>query len=163
MAIFRKAKAADAPLLAKLWKDFMREQTKILLKRNPDVGKHSLLKPNAYLSSEKHFYSLIKDKNTCIYLAEDNGEVVAYSVLQIRKTLPIFRVQRVGHFSDLYVRPKYRGRGITSKFKEEAIKWFKSQKITELSIRVFDGNEPAHSIYKKWGFFDYHIELRRKL
>lgn len=163
MISFRKAMPDDSSILAKLWKDFMHEQNNALLKLNHNVGIHSSIKYSAYLTSKAHFNSLLKDKNSFIQVAEHNGNIVAYSVSQIRKTVPIFNIARVGHFSDLYVTPKYRGRRITSKFKEEAIKWFKKRKIKEMSISVFVGNEPAHSIYKKWGFFDYHTEMRRKL
>jgi hypothetical protein len=32
-----------------------------------------------------------------------------------------------------------------------------------LSLPVYNDKPDAHAIYKKWGFFDYYIEMRKEL
>ena len=46
---------------------------------------------------------------------------------------------------------------------KEACKWFKKHGIKHITIGVNPENERAHLIYKKWGFFDFRIEMRNKI
>ncbi len=62
--------------------------------------------------------------------------------------------------SDLYVKKGFRGMGIASAFKKEAFRWFRKKGVKYASIMFFVGNERAHKIYNKWGFFDFHMEMR---
>ena len=81
----------------------------------------------------------------------------------IKDNIPIFELKELGYFSDLYVKKQFRKLGISSKLRDEAIKWFKKKKMKYISIALYPDNKFAHSVYKKWGFMDYHIEMRREI
>ena len=74
-----------------------------------------------------------------------------------------YKIKKIGYISDLFIIRNYRAKGISSRFKDEAIKWFKKKNIKHISIAVHRENKLAYSIYRKWGFLDYHIELRKKI
>ena len=68
--------------------------------------------------------------------------------------------------SKTYKLIKYKkGRPIYSRNlnKDATYKWFRKKGVKTLSIKVYDANKFAHDIYKKWGFKNYHIELRKKI
>jgi len=98
-----------------------------------------------------------------VLIAEVDGKVAGYSLLYVITAPPVFRIHRLGHIGELYVREKYRGLGVGSKLYGEATKWFRRKRIRHLSLVVLKGNDLPHSIYEKWGFFDNFIEMRKKL
>jgi GNAT superfamily N-acetyltransferase len=161
--IIRKAKLSDAPAILELWKEFIKYHSEVLIKKEKRLIPHLKNKKDAPELFLKYVKKCIRSKNYLINVAEDGNKLIGYSLLQIRNTIPIFKIEKTGHFCDLFVKKEYRGKKISSKFKEEAIKWFEKKGVKYLSIQVYPGNEHAHNIYKNWGFFDYHIEMRRKI
>jgi len=81
----------------------------------------------------------------------------------IKKNTPIFSLEKLGHISDLFVRKKFRGIGISSMFRDEAIRWFKKKRMKYATLDVYPDNVIPYKIYKKWGFFDFHLEMRKKI
>jgi GNAT superfamily N-acetyltransferase len=161
--IIRKAKISDAPEILGMWKEFMKYHTEDLVKKDKRLIPHLEKKKDAPEIFLKYAKRCIKSRNSVIYVAEEKDKLIALSLLEIKKTIPIFRIEKVGHFGVLFVKKEYRGKGISSRFKDEAIKWFRKKDIKYLSLMVYPGNEHARSIYKKWGFFDFHVEMRRKI
>lgn len=101
-----------------------------------------------------------KDRN--IILALDGVKIVGYAMNVIK---PV--VSKKGSFleakiSDLFVLKAYRDKGIASALYRESLKWFKQRKCSYLQIFVYDKN-PARQIYKKWGFKDFVVNMKKKL
>lgn len=63
-----------------------------------------------------------------------------------------------GTLQHIYIDSEHRGKGLASKFHEKAMEWFKDNGCEFVSLRVLDVN-PAHDIYKKWGFKDSMEEM----
>ena len=161
--IIRKAKVKEAPLIAGLWVEFMKDHDAIVLKRDKRLKPHVEKNKGAKKNFEQYAAKCIKSRNSQLYVAEENGNLVAYSLAIIKKTIPVFKIKELGYFADLYVKKQFRGKGISSRFKDLAIKWFRKRGIKYISIMVYHENKFAHSIYKKWGMFDYHVEMRGKI
>jgi ribosomal protein S18 acetylase RimI-like enzyme len=100
-------------------------------------------------------------KSVAFFIAEERGEIIGYSGGEIEKALGFVKSKRLGHMFNLYVKPEYRKKGIGKKLIKEVLAWFKKNKVKELKILVYPHNKPAHEIYKKLGFKDYIIELRK--
>ncbi len=164
MIEIKKAKLKDVDLIVKLWKEFM---TYLATDMNPEKIKN--LKPffekkkNAEEIFKTYIKKCIRSKNYLLNIAYVDGKPAGYSFLEIKNTIPIFKIEKTGCFNDLFVKKQFRGLKISSKFKEIALKWFKEKGIKNMSISVYSGNEKARDIYKYWGFDDYHIEMRRKI
>lgn len=92
-----------------------------------------------------------------------NGKVAGFNLSFIKENIPIFSLDKFGNIGDLYVKKEFRGLGISTKFKNNAFKWFKSKGLKYASIQLWDKNKNAHNIYRKWGFEDSQIIMRRKL
>ena len=158
--IIRKAKLVDVAEIVKMWKEFINYHDHLLTGDN----KHFFTrKKNAPDIFKKFIQKNIRSKNAMVYIAEINGKIAGYSLAIIRKNIPIHKIKKAGEIVDLFVKKEFRGLGISSKFKDEIIKWFKKKGIEEISLKVYPNNKPAYPIYKKWGFIDYQIEMRKKI
>ncbi|MBU0758417.1 MAG: GNAT family N-acetyltransferase [Nanoarchaeota archaeon] len=159
----RKANLKDAEEITALWKEFMETHAKNIIKKNPEQKKTLERKKNADFLFKKFLIKNIRSRNGLVLVAADGNKMVGYSLNFIKDNIPVFAVEKIGHISDLYVAPEFRGKGISSKFKDMATDWFKKKGMTVASIEVYNENSYAHSIYNKWGFFDSHIELKKMI
>jgi len=161
--IIRKAKVKEARLVADLWIEFMKDHDAIVLKADKRMKPHIKKNKGAKKNFQEFIKKCIRSRNALVYVAEDKGNLVAYVLSTIKKNIPVFQIKELGYFADLYVKKKYRGQGISTKFRDLSIDWFKKRKIKYISIMVYPQNTFAHKIYKKWGMFDSHVELRGKI
>lgn len=163
MITLRKARLVDGDTVVKLWKEFMAEHDKNVIRKNHSLRPYTKKRRNAASQFGKFVRKNIRSRNSIILFAEVNNEPVGYVMSFIKKNVPIFKLDKIGYISDLYVRKGYRKMGISKMFKNWSIKWFKNKGIKHVSIMVNSENRRAHNIYRKWGFNDYVIELRRKV
>lgn len=161
--IIRKATLKDLPTIISLWKEFIKYHNEVLVKRDKKLQPFLAKKKNAVNIIQKYLKDQIKSKNAEIYLAEIKGKPVGYSLIYIKKNIPIFKLERIGDISDLFVKKEFRGKGISNKLKDNAIKWFKKRGIKNMVVNVHCENKSAYSVFKRWGFFDYHLEMRKKI
>jgi len=168
MAItIRKAISKDVPEILNLWKGLMLHHQKLVRKnreKKPLLG----LVPDARGKFRKWVGQWMKSDDGLVLVAEDKEarsgkKIVGYSLNFIKQGIPVFKVGLFGHMGDLFVKQGYRGKSISSRFKNAAWKWFRKKKMKYASISYYPENKDATEIYRKWGFLDYHIEMRRKL
>ena len=159
----REAKIKDSATITELAKEFMNYHDETVIKNN------ILMKP--YLDKKKNHSAIfrkfldknIRSRNAVVFIAEADGIPAGYSLNYIKKNVPIFKMEKIGYISDLFVKKEYRGNNISTKLKDCAMQWFRSKGINHISLCVYNDNEFAHSIYKRWGFINYHVEMRRKI
>lgn len=161
--LVRKARLKDIPIILKMWKEFIKDHDCILIKKNPKLESHLTKTKNAKNKFRYFIQKNIRSRNGVVFIAEVEEKPVGYSLNYIKKNIPIFKLEKIGHMSDLFVKKEYRGMKISSKFKEEAMRWFKEKGVKYISIKVFQDNKHAHSIYDKWRFFDYKMEMRKNI
>lgn len=159
----RQAKLKDVGEVVSLWENFMDEHDKIILKKNPRLKAYLVRKKNAAGIFRKFIQKNIKSKNAVVYIAEVDGKSAGYCLVFIKDNIAVFNLKKIGYISDLFVKKDYRGRGISSKFMDAAIRFVKNKKIKHISLVVKKDNKSAYSVYKRWGFLDYHIEMRKRL
>lgn len=163
MIRIRKATLKDVSLIVDLWKEFMKVHDKIVLQKNKKLVPYNKRLNNAHLIYKKFVAENLTSGKGAVFIAEVDKEVAGYSLIFIKDNIPVFELKRYGYFSDLYVRKEFRRKGISSQLVKRGIKWFKKKGIKHVSIALYSDNEYAHSIYKKWGFFDYHVDMRKKI
>lgn len=159
----RKARLKDIPAIVNLWKELMKEHDRIVLKENPKLKPHIAKKKDALNIQRKYIQKNIRSKNGMVYVAEVEGKPIGYCLVFIEKNIPIFKPEKIGIMGSFFVKKEFRRMKIASKFRNEAIKWFKKKGIKCISLRVYRGNKYAYSVYNKWGFFDYWTEMRREI
>lgn len=163
MLSIRKASLKDIPTIVNMWKEFMAFYKNTIIKQDPKLKPYLRKKKNIESIFKKFVEKHIHSKNGMVHIAEVDSKPVGYSVTFIKHNFPFFYLKKIGYISEIFVKKKFRGMEISSKLKDKAIKWFREKKIKYISIAVYDDNKLAHSIYKKWGFFDYYTDMRKKI
>ncbi len=80
------------------------------------------------------------------WILRENEWIVAYL------SLSFVSEENRGHLFHLYVDREYRKRGYARKLIHQAESWAKDRNCTNLTLRVFSGNEPAIKLYNSLGF-----------
>ncbi|MBN2457640.1 GNAT family N-acetyltransferase [Candidatus Woesearchaeota archaeon] len=159
----RKAGVKDIDNIISLFKKFMRVHNKIVVQNEPRF-KQYLTKKKGYVEIFRDFLiKHISSKDSLVLLAEAEGKPAGYCLCYIKDNIPIFSIERIGYLSDLYVDKRFRGKGISTRFKDISISWLKKKRIRHISLCVYPQNKHAHPIYKGWGFSDFHIEMRKRI
>lgn len=108
---------------------------------------------------EKH----LKNKNVKYVVAEDdNHELVGFASASIT-SIPRTKAPKIGILITNFVRKEYRGKGVGTKFFKERMKWFKENGVKHVEMSVDIRNKKAIALWKKYGFKDYQVRLRKDL
>lgn len=138
--VIRKARLVDMPILLRY------EQEVIDYERafNEDIEKED--------AKYYNLHSLIRGKDSVVFVGEINGEIVATGYALIKEGLPQFVYDKYTYLGFMYVTPKHRGKGINAKIIEAALKWSKERGIKHIRLQVYSENTSAIQAYKKLGF-----------
>lgn len=160
MIKIRKATLKDVPVLVELWKEFEDEYDEMISKKDPSSKELLKKKPNIKAISRKSFRKTIS-KTGFVFIAEVDKKAVGYLEGTIKK--PAIFINRIGSIWDLFVKEEFRKQGISSMLKDKAMSLFRKKgvKFSEIHVNLY--NPEAHSIYKKWGFFDTGTMMLKKL
>ncbi len=160
--IIRKATIRDLEKICVLTGELMQHNSSV--QKTQSEKTQLKLVSNIVSLRKKWLAKNLRSIDSLPLVAVVDGEIVGYSLNYIKKNIPpIFVIKKLGYVGDLYLKKGYRGKGIATKFQKIALPWFKKKGMKYSSIGVNAQNKKAHFIYKKWGFFDYHIEMRKKL
>jgi len=163
MITVRRANLKDIPQLIDMIRDFIHHGETLVKKEHEDDLVFIKKRSDAVDKIRDYFRRCIHSRNATIFVAEHKDTIVGYTLITIKKNIPIFKMEWLGYVSDLYIREKYRGLGASTLLKDEAFSWFKEKGITHTSIIVDPFNYRALTIYKKWGFNEFFLELRTKI
>ena len=148
---FRKAVIKDLPIL------YSFEQGIIKAERPFD----STLK-----SGDINYYDIkemIQSDDTEVLVALVEGELVASSYIKIKKAEPFLNHTYYGYIGFMYVKPSYRGKGISTKMIEELTAWARKKNLHEIRLDVYDKNQAAINAYQKSGLEKHMVEMRKKI
>lgn len=161
--VIRKARLSDVIQIVELWGDFMVEHTRIVVSKSPEKKKRREMIKEAKKSFSKWIARYIRSRNGLVSVAEAKHKIVGYSLSRINPNEKIYKLRYYGYIKNLYVLPKYRGKGISSLFKDMAVKWFKEKGMKYVAIAFYSENTLSHRIYKNWGFKDEYTEMWKKI
>ncbi|KYK30677.1 MAG: hypothetical protein AYK22_08560 [Thermoplasmatales archaeon SG8-52-3] len=105
----------------------------------------------------------IFSKNDAIFIAEFDGVVIGHMIISIKKNFPIFKMEYYGRINTVFIKKEFRDKNISSKLKDEAIKWFKQKGINRVSLNVDPNNKRAINAYNKWGLSLSLFEMRMNI
>jgi len=153
----RKAREEDIEELFKL---------KLKLK-NQDTAVDQYLKPVDEVNDvyKKYLIRDLKKQDTdrITLVAVRDKKIIGCIRGALTKTLHVLNVNLRGTIDNLYIDEENRKSGIAKRLIEELIKWFKEKKVDVMTLHVYPSNSKAISLYKKFGFKEYTINLNRKL
>ncbi|MBI4149887.1 GNAT family N-acetyltransferase [Candidatus Woesearchaeota archaeon] len=162
MITIRKAKIKDVDAIVSMWHG-LRLHHQRLVRRDKMRQAWNQPAKDAAPRFTKWVKKWIRSPQGCVLLGEVNGKPAGYSLNYIKDGIPVYAIKKLGYISDLYVKPEYRGKGVSSRLKDATFQWFKKKDIKYVEIGFHTENQKAHRIYKKWGFADYITQMRRRL
>jgi len=104
--------------------------------------------------------AMITANDVAVIVALVNDEIIASAYVKIKKAPPYLKFEHYAYLGFMYVRPKYRGQGVSQKVIEQAEIWAKLKNLNELRLEVYDENISAIAAYEKFGFKKHIIEMR---
>jgi ribosomal protein S18 acetylase RimI-like enzyme len=106
---------------------------------------------------------MIRSKNGLVLIVEVDKKIAGYLIIMIKNNVPIFKLEKLGEITDLYIKEEFGGKGISSKLRDEILKWCKKKNISTITLDVLPENIHAIRIYEKWGFNEFLIEMRMRI
>jgi len=164
MAItIREANLKDVPQIVELWIKFMGEHDEIVIHGNPEFKEHVAKDTSVGESYRIFLQSHIESTEGVVFMAMKESAIIGYILIFIKDEIPIYKNKRLGYIGDLYIKKDFRSQGLSSKLKDKSLEWFKKKEVKFIAVPVSPSNKQAYSVYKKWGFLDYTIEMRREI
>jgi GNAT superfamily N-acetyltransferase len=102
----------------------------------------------AYLDS----FSRTLGRFSQLWVAELDGEVVAYLLVRVKRVPEYMGGVMVGELADEWIEPHARRLGIASKLCHIGIEWLREQDVHSVEIRILEGNKASWAFLKPMGF-----------
>ena len=155
--IIRQIKKTDLSQVKKLAKDYGRYIVKVTEVTISGFG--NWLVPDW----EKYISKFLYKKHKLFLVSVDKNKIVGFMIARIIFHKEGKKIYPEGKLSEIFVTENYRGKGIAEAMWQQALKWFKDNKVKVLQLHVFAGNTKPIAIYKKWGFKPMGIIMKRKI
>lgn len=124
----------------------------------------SYYKPaNEFRNLKKYAEEWLKEKDTQVLVAEEAGEVIGYSRVGIIKAPDYAVPKSIGFVYDVLVAKPYRRQGVGEQLFKEALNWLKKNKVRQIELNVDARNNAGINFWKKFGFFEYKLRMRKDL
>ena len=159
----RKATPTDVSAFVEMWQEFVLEHEQIVLRKAKALKSCYVKRNNVLDTIQRYFGKNIRSRSWGMFLAELDGEAAGYLTVTVKKPPPVYNVERIGYIDSIFIRKPFRGTGLSSRFRETAIAWFRDKNLSHMSLNVSPQNSHARSIYQGWGFLEYRLEMRMKI
>ena len=103
---------------------------------------------------------MIEFNDSEVIVATILDEIIASAYVKIVPAKPYLRFDQYAYIGFMYVKPEYRGKGLSQKIIEQCTNWARSRNLTELQLDVYDENLSAVKAYEKAGFKKHLVEMR---
>jgi ribosomal protein S18 acetylase RimI-like enzyme len=103
-----------------------------------------------------------EDENQ-ILVAEHEEKIIGFIKFITLENRPLESDIKCSLLSLMYVVPEFRRKRIASELMNRVFEYVKSKGVTHVRLNVLTSNIPAMNLYKKMGFQDYSIIMRKKL
>jgi len=152
----RPAGLSDLPRLAELWKGLVTD---------PSASDLSIPPSEENVAAWTAFAAEVikRDPSQVLVAVSEEGEVVGYILYVKRPASAIKRRPMCAVIYDLYVVPEHRRRGVGSALLERALSIMREGGMECVELSVWVGNEEARRLYRKFGFEEYIVQMRRVL
>lgn len=106
-----------------------------------------------------YFKNVINNKDNILLCYEEDEIIKGYIYLKL-----VNNDNKKGYLIDgLYVDNEYRNNGIATKLIENALNVIKKTNISVVDINVMANNSVAINLYKRFGFNEFRISLRKNI
>jgi len=116
-----------------------------------------------YQGLNEYIQQQLEDENTKILLAEVDEKIVGFIVGVILKAPGYIVPKKIGNIDNAFVKEDYRHQKIGENLIKELFKWFKEKKVKHIELSVDARNTIGINAWRKFGFFDFRIEMKKEL
>lgn len=106
-------------------------------------------------------------KNFKVLVAKsDKNEIIAYGIATIKKPTRLtsyIKFKKFGFIEAIFVREKFRRKGIGRKIFKNLLDWFISHNIRVIELTTHAKNKIGIAAWKKYGFFEFYKGMRKEL
>ena len=155
--IIRQVKKIDLTQIRKLANDYGRLMNKVAENTISGFGDWAVPDMRNFFSEALH------KKHKLFLVAVDKQKIIGFMLVRIIFHKEGKKIYPEGKLSETFIVENYRGKGIAETMWQQALKWFKENKVKVLQLHVFAGNTKPIAIYKKWGFKPMGIIMKRKI
>ncbi|MFN8575241.1 MAG: GNAT family N-acetyltransferase [Candidatus Sericytochromatia bacterium] len=106
------------------------------------------------INNENHIFILVVEK--------EKSKIIAFGEAKIFDINPVFELIKQIHISAIFVENEYRKKGIGKLIVNELIRIGKERGCHEAELNVILNN-PAYFLYKKIGFKEFRVNMRKKI
>lgn len=155
--IIRRAAIGDLPELVNLYLDYQNEEKGL---SEVDSGRWRITKKGISIDIKDY----ILGQNKLLMVVVDEDKIVGF-ILGNFKRNKNYMIKNYGAIDEIYIVPKMRGKGLSSKLKNGFIKWFKEKKSGKgvIGLFVMPKNKVARRAYEKWGFKVSDFKLMKEI
>tara|TARA_B110000444_G_scaffold118838_1_gene111749 strand:+ start:1901 stop:2353 length:453 start_codon:yes stop_codon:yes gene_type:complete len=107
--------------------------------------------------------SRIESDDSCVLVAEVNGELIGSGFIDILESKSYLKHKYYGKLGFFFVKEKQRGKGVNKSILNELIKWSGKRGVFEIRLDVYYENLDAKSAYLNYGFEPNLLEMRLKI
>lgn len=126
---------------------------------------HDALRDDAAVMLAEKVTAYVTEAGNAILLARDasDDEVVGFIACHVWTNLSIYRIEKMGYISELYVVPSRRRLGVGARLLEEAENYFQGLGLSHARIETITHYKANAAYYESRGYSPFLIELRKKL
>lgn len=113
-----------------------------------------------------HYYDLksfILSDTAEVIVAVNENELVGSGYANIVDSKPYKTHKKHAHVGFIFVKPEYRGQGVSGKVLEALKQWTISKNVFEMKLDVYAENTSAVKAYEKFGYQKDLINMRLKI
>lgn len=142
--VIRKAAPPDVKRLAKL---------KLLLQQHGEKSNPSIwrITEEGKALLKQRVEDAFMDTNTHILVAEMNKKIIGFIQGEVSRRTD-YSPKNVGHISTIYVVEKFRRRGVGLRLVKGLCKFFDSEGVEHVTLRLIIGNREGEGFWRKLGF-----------
>ena len=164
-----KVKKSKVKSKTMLIRNFKKEDALAVIKLAKEMVDHHheidpYYKPwNKYKGLKKHIRGWVKERDTKVLVAEEDGGIVGYARLSVAKSPSYLAPEKIGIIYDLLISKPYRRRRMGELLFHSSMDWFMAKKIKNIELSVDARNISGVEFWKKFGFFGYKLRMRLDL
>ena len=137
--------------IVEVWKEFM--------DFHRDIDPHWTRAEDGHVHFDKRVRELMASEDALVLVALQAGQIVAYSLSEIRRNPPVMARETFGYISDMAVAANHQRRGAGGQMLTWIQEWFTSRDVDRIELGVASRNEVGYSFWRKLGFRDFMHDL----
>ena len=156
---FRKATLEDIPEIDEVYVGGSIDEGKFQF---PKVPKKEMVEDLAKHKEERiaEYKKDILSKYDYWVVAKENIKVIGFGQAKLKD----YKYDKgYAEIDKIYVKRKFRGKGVAKKIERELVKWLRKKRIGAVGVRIYHNNKPSIRFHKKAGYKLMAIRMERKL